>query len=328
MKRKIANTLFNLNSPTRALWRGRIGLPSLIALFLCSFAVSASAQWTLLPTSPSGVNLAGIQVGSQAWGRDISGNVYQDIAGTFTLIDPSGTPQFEHITVGQGTTPMWGLDFSGKSYNYNGSTFVNVPLPTGETFTSIGAGGDGVWAVNSATGHVFEYNSKTNSWMAPRTGQPTESLQSIIAGNFTIGPWALDGSGNAYLYNTRTGFFDGPIGGMPSGTTVAAVAVGNGQTWAISSASTDNVYVYDDNPAVEQFCQPNPFALATLSEISLSTDENLWGVNSAGQTYLFNTSSIEFVLTAQPPQATFEVKVGAAGTFALSKGTGQVYQFK
>jgi hypothetical protein len=304
----------------------KLSILFLIALFLCGLAAQASAQWTLRATNPAGVNLAGIQVGTQAWGRDSSGNVYEDISGTFTLIDPSGTPQFAHITVGQGKNPMWGLDTSGNSYYYNGSTFVNVPLPSGESFTSIGAGGDGIWAVNSATGHVFEYNSKTNAWDAPSTGQPSEHLESIAAGNFTIGPWVLDSSNNAYLYNTRTGFFDGPIGGLPSGETVAAVSVGNGQTWVISSASTANVYVYDDNPAVEQFYQPNPFSLATLSEISLSTDENVWGVNSAGQVYLFNTSTIEFGLTTQPPQATFEVKAGAAGIFALSESTGEVYQ--
>jgi len=323
---KNANTLFNHNSSATAPRGNRIGLLTLIALFVSSFAASASAQWTLIPTSPAGVNLAGIQVGTQAWGRDALGKVYEDLSGTFTLIDPSGTPDFAHVTVGQGKNPMWGLDTSGKSYYYNGSSFVNVPLPSGETFTSIGAGGDGVWAVNSATGHVFEYNSPKNAWEAPSTGQPSEHLASIAAGNFAIGPWVLDSSNNAYLYNTRTGFFDGPISGLPSGETVAAVAVGNGQTWVISSASTDNVYVYDDNPAVEQFYQPNPFALATLSEISLSTDENLWGVNSAGQVYLFNTSTIGFALTAQPPQATFEVKVGAAGVFALSEETGEVYQ--
>jgi Tectonin domain len=328
MKTKIANSPFNHNSSSRALAKSMIGLLTLIALFLCGFAATASAQWTLLPTSPSGVNLAGIQVGSQAWGRDSSGNVYQDIGGTFTLISPSDTPKFAHITVGTGSTPFWGLAIgTDESYHYNGSSFVNVPLPSGETFDSIGAGAEGIWAVDSSTGHAYKYNSSTNTWDAPPTGEPTEHFESISAGAYGIGPWAIDSKGSPWLFNSRTGFFD-DVGGLASGSTAAQVAVGNGQTWALSSSSTNNVYLYDENPAIEQLFHPNPFATPTFSEISVASDENVWAVTSAGQVYQYNTSTLTFVLTAQPPEKIFEVKVGADGIFALSETTGHVYQFK
>jgi hypothetical protein len=107
---KMKNATTNLSKRkclTASHCKNRLGPLGLTAFFLCSFATSASAQWTLLPTSPSGVNLAGIQVGSQAWGRDGSGKVYEDIGGTFTLIDPADTPKFAHITVGIGATPFW-----------------------------------------------------------------------------------------------------------------------------------------------------------------------------------------------------------------------------
>jgi hypothetical protein len=323
---KNANTLFNHDSTT-APREKQIGLLTLIVLFVCGFAASASAQWTLLPTSPSGGNLAGIQVGSQAWGREASGRVYQDIGGTFTLIDPAGTPQFAHITVGVGATPFWGLTSAGESYNYNGSTFVNVPLPTGEAFTSIAAGGEGVWAVDSTTGHAYKYDSKTNTWNPPPTGEPSEHFETISAGRYAIGPWAIDSSGNPWLYNSRTGFFDA-VSGIPSGETATQVAVGNGQAWALSSSTTNNVYLYDENQAVETLFHPNVFATPELSGISESTDENLWGVTSSGEVYLFNTSSITFGLAAQPPETIFEVKVGGAGIFALAMSTGHVYQYK
>lgn len=323
---KNADALFNHNSSAIAPQRSGIAVLSLIALFVCSFAASASAQWTLLPTSPAGVNLAGIQVGSQAWGRDASGKVYEDIGGTFTLIDPSGSPTFAHVTVGQGSTPFWGLTSAGESYFYNGSDFVNVPVP--EALSSIAAGGEGVWAVSSSSGHVYEEHG-LKSWEPPATGEPSEFFESIAAGNFIIGPWALDNKSNAWLYNNVTGFFDGPIAGIPSGTTATQVAVGNGQVWVIASSSSDNVYLYDFNLAVESFFQPYlPYGSATLSEISASTDENVWGVNSAGEVYQYNTTKVGFLPTAQPPESIFEIKVGSAGVFALSKSTGHVYQYK
>jgi hypothetical protein len=328
MKMKNASANLSKRNVITATWKNRLGPFCLIASFLCSFITSASAQWALRPTSPAGVNLAGIQVGSQAWGRDASGKVYEDIGGTFTLIDPANTPQFAHITVGIGATPFWGIaEGTGETYNYNGSTFVNVPLPSGETFDSIGAAGEGVWAVNSTTGHVFKYHASTNSWEPPPTGQPTEHFESITAGNFGTGPWAIDNNGVAWLYNSRTGFFDA-VGGLPSGVTAQQVTVGHGQAWVLSSESSNNVYMYDENPTVEQWFHPNPFATPTLSEISESTDESLWGVSSSGQVYLFNTSTILFGLTAQPAETIFEVKVGTAGVFALSSGTGHVYQYE
>jgi hypothetical protein len=327
MKTQIANLLFNHSSSSSASARNMIGLLTFIALFLCSFATNASAQWTLLSTSPADVNLAGIQVGSQAWGRDSSGNVYEDIGGTFTLIAPSGTPAFAHITVGVGATPLWGLTAAGESYHYNGSSFVNIPLPSGEVFDFIGAGGEGIWAVDSSTGHAYKYDSSTNRWDPPPTGEPTELFESISAGSYAIGPWGIDSKGGAWLFNSRTGFFDA-VGGVPSGSTVAQVAVGNGQTWALSSASTNNVYLYDENPAVEQLFHPNQFASPTLSEISVGSDEAVWAVNSAGEVLLYNTSNLTFNLTAQPPEKIFEVKVGTAGVFGLAQTTGHVYQFK
>jgi Tectonin domain len=325
-KMKNENTLFNHNSSTLAPWRNRIGRLTLVALLVCGFAAEAPAQWTLVPTSPTGVNLAGIQAGTQLWGRDSSGKVYEDIGGTLTLIDPSGAPTFAHITVGVGSTPFWGLTSGGDSYFYNGSEFVNVPVP--EALTSIAAGGEGVWAVSSSSGHVYQEHG-LKSWEPPATGEPSEFFESISAGNFTIGPWALDNKGNAWLFNNITGFFDGPIAGIPGGITVTQVAVGDSETWAIASGSSDNVFLYDFNPAVESFFQPYlPYGSATLSTISAGTDENVWGVNAAGQVYQYSPSKVEFLLAAQPPEPVFTIKVGSAGIFALSTGTGHVYQYK
>jgi hypothetical protein len=329
MKTKIANSPLNHHHSSSASGRNVIGLLTLITLFLCSFATTASAQWTELPTSPAGVNLAGIQVGGQAWGRDASGNVYEDIGGTFTLVAPSGTPAFTHIAVGVGATPLWALTAAGESYHYNGTSFVNVPLPSGETFDSIAAGAadEGIWAVNSATGHAFKFNSATNAWDEPPTGEPTEHFESISAGSYGIGPWAIDSKGGTWLFNSRTGFFD-DVGGLPSGSSVMEVAVGNGQTWVLTTSSTNNVYLYDENPAVEQLFHPNPFAAPEFLNISVSSDEGVWAATSAGQVYLYNTSTLTFGLTAQPAEKVFEVKVGPAGTFALAQTTGHVYQFK
>jgi hypothetical protein len=48
---------------------------------------------------------------------------------------------------------------TGETYNYNGSTFVNVPLPSGETFDSIGASGEGIWSREFDNGPCFQVPS-------------------------------------------------------------------------------------------------------------------------------------------------------------------------
>src|SRR5580658_6401088 len=157
------------------------------------------------------------------------------------------------------------------------------------------------------------------------------SQRSILNGSMPVTSRSDHGPsitmGGSWLYNSRTGFFGGPIGGLPSGVSAQQVTVGHGQAWVLSGESSDNVYVYDDNPTVEKWFHPNPFAVPTLSEIAESTDESLWGV-SAGKVYLFDTSTILFGLTAQPAESVFEVKVGTAGVFVLSSGTGHVYSFE
>jgi hypothetical protein len=310
MKNTIANTLSKYNP---ASWRSRIGTLALIAFFACSLTISASAQWTLI-SAPT--TMAGIQVGSsQVWTRDSSGNLYQYKSGALTAVPAPVT--FDHLAVGEGQS-VWALS-SGDIYTYSFKKpkgFQKVP----GTLTYIGAGQEGVWGVNSGEsgGDVYVYNSSTNSFDPPPHGEPSEHFDYIFAGNFAIGPWGLDQSGGAWLYNTNTQFFDGPTGG----TTLTQISVGEGQVWGVNGSS-DPAWMYDVSS--ETWVQPDK--TTDLSEVSVYADTNVWGVNGAGQVFKYNDKKIKFVLTAQPPEPIFLIRVGGPGIFALAKA-GNVYKYK
>jgi len=66
---------------------------------------------------------------------------------------------------------------------------------------------------------------------------------------------------------------------------------------------------------------------AALTEIAAGSNANIWGLKS-GQVYLYSaTKPKQFNLVApQPPESIAVLRVGAAGTFALSN-SGQVYKY-
>lgn len=298
--------------------KNRVGMMALIAFFVCSFAVSASAgSWTLVDTSPSGSSMFGIRVGSgELWGRDISGNAYQYNSTTNTLEMVTTSPTLIQLTVGQGKS-VWALDNSSTNniyyYDFTTKAFVNVP----GYLTSIGAGAEGVWGVNSASGHAYVYNTSTKNFEDPPHGEPSEFFESISVGAYGIGPWGLDSAGNAWLFNTRTGYFDETNG------VLASICVGNGEAWGITSAGT--VWMYDPTP--ESWIQPD--TSARLTQISLGGDSNVYGVNSSGQVYRFNPNPkiLRFQLVSpQPPEAIHVIRSGGAGVFALA-ASGNVYKF-
>jgi len=321
MKNSMANTLSQHSSLTAAHGRKRVGLLGLLAIFLCGFATSASAgSWTLVNTSPSSAKMAGIRAGTtEMWGRDSAGDTYQYISKTNTLELVTTSPSMSGITVGDGKT-LWGLSTAASNniyeFNFKTKAFDNVS----GTLTSIGAGAEGVWGVNSANGHVYAYNTSTKSFEPPPHGEPSELFESIYVGDYGIGPWALDSSDNAWLFNTTTGYFDETNG------VVTSIAVGSGEVWGITSA--DTVWMYD--PGTEKWVEPD--TSARLVEISLGSDSQIWGVNSSGEVYKFNTNPkiLRFQLVSpQPPESIYLVRVsaGGAGIFALA-GSGNVYKYK
>ncbi|MGA3091333.1 MAG: tectonin domain-containing protein [Terriglobales bacterium] len=317
MQNTIANKFSKYRTSTTASRRNKIGLLAMIAFFLCGFAVSASAaSWTLVNVS-SGATMTGIRVGSsQMWGHDASGHGYQYVSSTNTLKEVTTTPTLSTLAVGEGQS-VWGLDTSNNIYQYSfkHGAFEIVP----GTLTSIGAGEEGVWGVNSSSGQVFVYDPSTNSFNPPPHGEPSEFFESISVGNFGIGPWALDSGGTPWLYNTRTEFFD-----ATGGTTLALVEVGDGEAWGVDSK--DRVWTYDVSS--ETWVQPDPSA--SLKQVAVGSNSNVWGVNSAGQVYQFNESTLQFKLVSpQPPEAIYRVRVstGGAGVFALAN-SGNTYKYK
>jgi hypothetical protein len=290
--------------------KNRVGVVVLLAVFLCGFAASASAQWTQV-TSPTA--MSGIQVGTtQMWTRDSSGNVYQYNKKTNSLTKITAPTSFAQIAVGKGNN-VWTLDSSQNVYSYNFSTkkFVQV---TGQLF-QIAAGGQGVWGV-SKSGHIYMWNG--TSFAQPPNEDESIDFTTVFVGSYEIGVWAFDSSNNTYLFNSDTGFFDqvGP-------GTKTQVAVGTAEVWSINSSS--QIYMYDI--AAEQWVQVDPSE--ALGEIAAGTNANIWGLSS-GQVYRYSTKKPKQfdLVEPQPPESSAVLRVSSAGTgvFVLST-SGQVYKY-
>ena len=238
---------------------------TLLGPVLCSLAISASAQTVVSAPAP----MAQISAGTtQVWALDTAGNTYQYSASKNELHKVSGVLQ--QISVGAGKS-VWGL-IDGYTYTYNFSTKAWGRITTPEPFTWIKAGGQGVWAVNANTGHIFSYDQATNTFNPPPHGEPSESFSYVFVGSYEIGVWALDNpnAGNAWLYNTTTEVFDKTDGVLGS------IAVGTGQVWGITDV--DTVWMYD--VGTEKWVQPQPSARLVI--ISAGNNANIWGIADPG----------------------------------------------
>jgi len=320
MENTIVNTQSTLDASNAASKKTQVGLMGLLAVFLCSLTVPASAahSWTLVDTSPANEKMTGIRTGTtQMFAHTSSGDCYQYDKTTNTLELVTTSPAMGEITVGVGDS-FFGRDTSNNPYQYNFKTKAFDFIP-GTPIMSIGAGAEGVWGVDSSDGEVYAYNSTTNTFDPPPHGEPSEFFESISVGNYGIGPWGLDKGGHAWLYNTNTRFFDETDGVLNT------IAVGTGQVWGITSSNT--VWMYD--PGTEKWIQPD--TSARLVEISAGTDSNIWGVDASGEVYKFNDNPkiLRFQLVSpQPPEAASVIRVssGGAGIFVLST-SGSVYKY-
>lgn len=290
-------------------------LLSLVALFLCSFATSASAQWTKINVSGASSTMEGLQVGAtQLWAHDTAGNGYEYNSTSNVLEQVTSTPAIGQIAVGL-TNSVWCRDTSNQIYFYNFTEKSFEPV-TG-TLTEVWNGAEGVWGVNGASGHVYKYNGKTNSFDAPPHGEPSEEFELIAVGNYAVGPWALDESHHTWLYDTSTESFE-----EISGRELTLLSVGNSEVWGVNSS--DQVFLYD--ATTKSWTEPDPSA--RLTEVAVGSNSNVWGVDASGQVYKSSGTSCCFTLTAQPPEPISKIRVSSAsaGVFALAK-SGNVYKY-
>jgi hypothetical protein len=302
---KISEGVLNHNS-----WQGsRKRWVTLLALLLCSLVISASAQ--VVVSAPAA--MAQISAGTtQVWSLDTKGNTYQYSAAKNKLHKVPGVLQ--QISVGVGKS-VWGL-IDGYTYTYNFSASAWDRITTPEAFTSIAAGGQGIWAVNNATGHIFVYDSSNGTFTPPPHGQPSESFNYVFVGSYEIGVWALDNHGDAWLYNTTTEVFDKTDG------VLAQITVGTGQVWGITSI--DTVWNYDVTTG--SWVQPEDSA--RLGIISAGNNSNIWGIadpGSPGSLWNWNGSS----WVEQPEDEALNalsVSSGGAGVFAIGV-SGTVYKY-
>jgi len=301
---KVSETVLNHNP-----WQGgRNRWITLLGLLLCSLAISASAQ--VVVSAPTG--MVQISAGTtQVWATDINGNTYQYIPSKNKLKKVPGVLQ--QISVGAGKS-VWGvIDGVTWTYNFTAKTWDDIATP--EPFTWIAAGGQGVWAVNASTGHIFSYDQTTGTFNPPPHGEPSESFNSVYVGSYEIGVWGLDNAGNAWLYNSNTEYFDKTDG------VLVQIAVGTGQVWGITSI--DTVWMYD--VGTQKWIQPQPSA--GLGVISAGNNANIWGIAPGSPGTLWNWNGSAWV--EQPEdEGLFAVSVssGKAGVFAIGD-SGTVYKY-
>jgi virginiamycin B lyase len=285
---------------SRASKLSRIGITlTVTAFFLCSLAVSTSAQ-TLVP----GPALVQISAGStQVWGLDGFGNVYQYDKKSNTFNQEHGA--LSQIAVGKGNS-VWGLNASGAVYAYDFKTkeWVNIPTP-GTTFNQIAVGGAGVWGIDSYE-NVWYFDG---TFVQITSGSPLAAVIAVGADE----PWIIDPGLGVWVYNVDTGYFD-----QIKFAQLQQIAVGSAlEAWGVNPSQ--QIWEYDVK--TEQFEEVN----GLLVQVSLTNKANIWGINASGAAYKF----VKGKFVQQGTLTGFvQISVGppAVGAWAITS-TGAIYKF-
>jgi hypothetical protein len=194
---------------------------------------------------------------------------------------------------------------------------VSVSLPSNADIVGISAGGNSVWAADTA-GNAYSYSYGASGFT--RYGQTGVAKTQIAAGggnSFSLQPdavWTLDGSDNIYQL-TASGFVKVP-------GSLSQIAVGQGgrdschpyEVWGINA--TDEVFRFDYCSG--QFNQ-EPGA---LSQIAVG-GAGVWGLNSSQEIYELDFATHALI---QIPGTLRQIAVGPTGAWGLGLNN-QVYQF-
>lgn len=196
-------------------------------------------------------------------------------------------------------------------------TFHSVSVPTKTTVVGLSAGGNSVWASDTA-GNIYSYSYGDSGFT--RYGQTLGILNQLAAGggnSFSLQPdavWAVDLYDNIYQL-TGTGFVKVP-------GSLSQIAVGQGgrdschpyEVWGINA--TDEIFRFDYCSG--QFNQEPGF----LAQIVVG-GAGVWGLNSSQQIFELDFATHAFI---QIPGTLRQIAVGPTGAWGLGLND-QVYQF-
>lgn len=210
-------------------------------------------------------------------------------------------------------------------------------IENGATFSRISVGSDGtIWALTNF-GSIFRYNTTNQNWQ-----QVPGGLAQIAVGD-AADVWGLNAGQLIYQYNTSTGLFQ-QVGGAltqisvgpdhnvwginsvgqawhyTSGAwvnvagTYTQIAAGDGvAAWALNNG---NIYQY--NSSTKTFGQIG----GTLSQIAVGSDNDLWGLTSAGYCYHYVSSSWINI-----PGAYAQIAVGSTTNVWTLDSAGRIYKY-
>lgn len=224
-----------------------------------------------VPGAPTMAQVS-VAAGNDVWGVDLSGNIYEYVAGT--------SPAWTHIPgelnlvqVNTGPLPygssVWGINASGETYYYDFATSSWVQIPGNLGTLSVGVDGT-VWGINGQL-QVYRYSGSTNGSVGTWTNIPG-SLSEISVGSAN-NVWGINAQNDVYYYNNGWvqipgallnevwTTFDGAVWGVNAngglyqwkgssfsqvgtGTTVSYAVAGNAtNVWAVN-ATNGSVYMW------------------------------------------------------------------------------------
>ena len=214
------------------------------------------------------------------------------------------------ISVGSRTN-VWGVNSAGEIYRYtqdDANPWIQVP----GTLTDIGAAADGtVWGVNSA-GNSYRY-SGDGTW-TPIGG--SVQVQRISVGSRT-NVWGLSSPGIStivrYSQDDDNPWIQQYLGNLSSDIGAAA----DGTMWSVGSDGT--IWRYLDTGT---FTQVN----GVLNRISVGSRTNVWGLNSAGEIYIYTQNDKNpFTQVSGPPLS--EIGAAADGTVWGVISSAAIYRY-
>jgi virginiamycin B lyase len=235
-------------------------------------------------------------------------------------------PILTEIAVGSSQT--WGLDGSGNAYQYDKSTkafnkIADLPAP----LTKITVGeGKSVWALDK-DGNVYQYIFPSGPFV--QEDAPLQ-LSQISAGAATSagskGVWGVGLTGGVHYWNGTKFVTYSQSGFPPSGATVKFISVGQAQPFALDS--NGHAYLYNNDTGF--FDGPlgaSGGGQQVLSQISVGSELNAWGINSSDDIYVYNDIT-EVFDQVSPPQHLSSISVlNSDVPWGLGETSQHIYKY-
>jgi hypothetical protein len=206
-----------------------------------------------------------------------------------TKLNPSGSSLVYSTYLG-GSGYDYGvgiaLDSSGNAYVTGGTTSGDFPATQGAFQTSLPGSRNAFFAILDPGGSALAYSTFLG-------GSGSDEGEGV----------AVDTPGNAYV----------------TGATASSNFPTTAGAFQTSLAGTANAFVakFSTPPGWQQ-------VPGSLSQVSVGSDGTVWGINSAGQIYMFNPLMQTWV---QAPGLLTQIAVGSSGVIWGLNAAGQIFRY-